>query len=113
MTKDYFKFLSDKGESVKLVVLVGPNRVGKSMLIDRLMQNIKIDLPKTEVYFIEGKRKEMLVSKEDMLNKKEVLQIHMIIKKRKREIQRIINEGKIALLEIALTGAIKINALFC
>ena len=47
MTKDYFKFLSDKGESVKLVVLVGPNRVGKSMLIDRLMQNIKIDLPKT------------------------------------------------------------------
>ena len=46
MTKDYFKFLSDKGESVKLVVLVGPNRVGKSMLIDRLMQNIKIDLQK-------------------------------------------------------------------
>lgn len=43
----------------------------------------------------------MLVSKEDMLNKKEVLQIHMIIKKRKREIQRIINEGKIALFEIA------------
>lgn len=37
MTKDYFKFLSDKGEFVKLVVLVGPNRVGKSMLIDRLM----------------------------------------------------------------------------
>ena len=55
----------------------------------------------------------MLVSKEGMLNKKEVLQIHMIIKKRKREIQRIINEGKIALFEIALTGAIKINALFC
>ena len=57
MTKDYFKFLSDKGESVKLVVLVGPNRVGKSMLIDRLMQNIKIDLQKPKYTSLKEKEK--------------------------------------------------------
>ena len=118
-TKDYFKFLSDKGESVKFVVLVGPNSVGKSTLIDRLMEEYKgvFERPK----FTSSKEKEncIVVSKEDfmdMLNKKEVLSYTYDNKEKeyegitKGEIQRIINEGKIALLEIDLTGAMKINA---
>ena len=63
MTKDYFKFLSDKGESVKLVVLIGPNRVGKSMLIDRLMQNIKIDLQKPKYTSLKEKEKNVSIKR--------------------------------------------------
>ena len=37
-TKDYFKFLCDKGESHKLVVLVGPNSVGKTTMIDYIIK---------------------------------------------------------------------------
>ena len=36
-TKDYFKFLSDKGESDKFVILVGPNSVGKTTLINKIL----------------------------------------------------------------------------
>ena len=118
-TKDYFKFLSDKGESVKFVVLVGPNSVGKSTLIDRVMKEYPnvFERPK----FTSSKEKEncIVVSKEDfmdMLNKKEVLSYTYDNKEKeyegitKGEIQRIINEGKVALLEIDLTGALKINS---
>ena len=37
-TKDYFKFLCDFGESHKLVVLVGPNSVGKTTMIDYILK---------------------------------------------------------------------------
>lgn len=118
-TKDYFKFLSDKGESVKFVVLVGPNSVGKSTLIDRVMNEYPNVFEKPK--FTSSKEKEncIVVSKEDfmdMLNKKEVLSYTYDNKEKeyegitKGEIQRIINEGKIALLEIDLTGALKINS---
>ena len=67
-TKDYFKFLSDKGESVKFVVLVGPNSVGKSTLIDRVMNEYPnvFERPK----FTSSKEKEncIVVSKEDFMD---------------------------------------------
>ena len=118
-TKDYFKFLSDKGDSDHLVVLVGPNSVGKSTLIDRIMQEIPNVFEKPK--FTSSKEKENcnVVSKEDfmdLLNNREVLAYTYDNKEKeyegitKGEIKRIIDEGKIALLEIDLAGALKINS---
>ena len=45
-TKDYFKFLCDKGESHKLVVLVGPNSVGKTTMIDYIIKEFPNDFMK-------------------------------------------------------------------
>lgn len=118
-TKDYFKFLSDKGDSDHFVVLVGPNSVGKSTLIDRIMQEIPNVFEKPK--FTSSKEKENfnVISKEafmDLLNKHEVLAYTYDNKEKeyegitKGEIKRIIDEGKIALLEIDLAGALKINS---
>ena len=118
-TKDYFKFLSDKGDSDHFVVLVGPNSVGKSTLIDRIMQEIPNVFEKPK--FTSSKEKENcnVVSKEDfmdLLNNHEVLAYTYDNKEKeyegitKGEIKRIIDEGKIALLEIDLAGALKINS---
>jgi guanylate kinase len=120
-TKDYFKFLCDKGESNKLVVLVGPNSVGKTTMIDYILKQFPDNFQKPtfrstvkndngyklmdiEEHSNGVKNKLFLYDKFDTEHKE-------YISLEKSEVERIQNEGKIAIIEIDLEGAKKLNRL--
>ena len=120
-TKDYFKFLCDKGESHKLVIFVGPNSVGKTTMIDYIIKQFPNDFKKPlfrstvsnengfKLIDIEEhsnglKNNSFIYDKFDP-DKKEYISLE------KSEIESIQNEGKIAITEIDLEGAKKINNL--
>jgi guanylate kinase len=120
-TKDYFKFLCDKGESNKLVVLVGPNSVGKTTMIDYILKEFPDHFQKPtfrstvkndngykimdiEEHSIGVKNKLFLYDKFDTDHKE-------YISLEKSEVERIQNEDKIAIIEIDLEGAKKLNRL--
>ena len=120
-TKDYFKFLCDKGESHKLVVLVGPNSVGKTTMIDYIIQEFPNDFMKPlfrstiknengyKLMDIEehsnGLKNNLFIYDRFDTEKKEYISLE------KLEIEKIQKEGKIAILEIDLEGAKKMNNL--
>ena len=45
-TKDYFKFLCEQGESHKLVILIGPNSVGKTTMVEHVIKEFPNDFVK-------------------------------------------------------------------
>ena len=120
-TKDYFKFLCDKGESHKLVVLVGPNSVGKTTMIDYIIKQFPNDFKKPsfrstiqnengfKLMDIEehsnGLKNNLFIYDRFDTDKKEYISLE------KSEIENIQNEGKIAIIEIDLEGAKKMNSL--
>ena len=120
-TKDYFKFLCDKGESHKLVVLVGPNSVGKTTMIDYIIKQFPNDFRKPsfrstiqnengfKLMDIEehsnGLKNNLFIYDRFDTDKKEYISLE------KLEIENIQNEGKIAIIEIDLEGAKKMNSL--
>jgi guanylate kinase len=120
-TKDYFKFLCDKGESHKLVVLVGPNSVGKTTMIDYIIKEFPNDFMKPvfrstvkkengyKLMDIEehsnGLKNNLFIYDRFDTEKKEYISLE------KSEIEKIQKEGKIAILEIDLEGAKKMNNL--
>ena len=118
-TRDYFKFLSSKGGSDKFVILVGPNSVGKTTLINKLIDDFKniFEIPKYTS--TEQKENYYQISKEefmDNLNKKNMIFYKYNIKTQeyeglsKDEIKRIENENKIAIIEVNLEDGKKINS---
>ena len=120
-TKDYFKFLCDVGESHKLVVLVGPNSVGKTTMIDYILKQFPDNFVKPD--FRSTVRNEdgyKLIDVEEHLNGlKNNLFIYDKFDNEKKEyicleksaIEDIKNQGKIAIIEIDLEGAKKMNSL--
>ena len=120
-TKDYFKFLCDKGESHKLVVLVGPNSVGKTTMIDYIIKQFPNDFMKPffrstlqnengyKLMDIEehsnGLKNKLFIYDKFDTEKKEYISLE------KSEIENIQKEGKIAIIEIDLEGAKKMNNL--
>ena len=118
-TKDYFKFLCDKGESHKLVVLVGPNSVGKTTMIDYIIKEFPENFKKPifrstlkdEVGFklmeIEehsnGLKNNLFVYDKFDPDNKEYISLE------KSEIENIQKEGKIAIIEIDFEGAKKMK----
>ena len=108
-TRDYFKFLSSKGGSDKFVILVGPNSVGKTTLINKLINDFKdiFEIPKYSS--TEKKDNHYEIQKEefmDNLNKKEMIcySYNNLTQEydglTKEEIRRINKAGKIALEDI-------------
>ncbi len=120
-TKDYFKFLCDKGESHKLVIFVGPNSVGKTTMIDYIIKQFPNDFQKPsfrstiknengyKLMDIEehsnGLKNNLFIYDKFDTEKKEYISLE------KSEIENIQKEGKIAIIEIDLEGAKKINNL--
>ena len=120
-TKDYFKFLCDKGESHKLVIFVGPNSVGKTTMIDYIIKQFPNDFQKPsfrstiknengyKLMDIEehsnGLKNNLFIYDKFDKEKKEYISLE------KSEIENIQKEGKIAIIEIDLEGAKKINNL--
>ena len=118
-TRDYFKFLSSKGGSDKFVILVGPNSVGKTTLINKLINDFKdiFEIPKYSS--TEKKDNHYEIQKEefmDNLNKKEMIcySYNNLTQEydglTKEEIRRINKAGKIALMEANLEEGKKINS---
>ena len=118
-TKDYFKFLSDKGESHKFVILVGPNSVGKTTMINKIIEEFPdyferpvfrstvkneggFKIMDIEEYNIALTNNMFIYSKFDN-NNQEYISIE------KQEIERIQQTGKIAIIEIDLNGAKKLQ----
>ena len=120
-TKDYFKFLCDQGESHKLVVFVGPNSVGKTTMIDYIIKQFPNDFMKPsfrstlqndngfKLMDIEehsnGLKNNLFIYDRFDTEKKEYISLE------KSEIENIQKEGKIAIIEIDLEGAKKMNNL--
>lgn len=118
-TKDYFKFLCDTGESHKLVVLVGPNSVGKTTMIDFIIKEFPdhfvkptfrstlksengFKLMEIEEHSNGLKNKLFVYDKFDPDNKE-------YISLEKSEIENIQKDGKIVIMEIDLDGAKKMK----
>ena len=122
-TKDYFKFLCDKGESNKLVVLVGPNSVGKTTMIDYIIQQFPDNFKRpTFRSTVRNENGYKLIDIEEHSNAvKNKLFIYdrfdtdhkEYISLEKSEIENIQKEGKIAIIEIDLEGAKKMNRMDC
>lgn len=119
-SKDYFKILSDKGQSESFVILVGPSSVGKTSLITRLLQVFEAKDIFEQPKYTSTKRKDncYTTTKEafiGLMNKNEVISYSYDNKEKeyegltKEEIERIKKSGKICLMEIDLNGAKKIN----
>ena len=120
-TKDYFKFLCDSGDSHKLVVLVGPNSVGKTTMIDYIIKQFPNDFNKP--YFRSTLQNENGYKLMDIEEHSNGLKNNLFIYDRfdtekkeyisleKSEIENIQKEGKIAIIEIDLEGAKKMNNL--
>lgn len=120
-TKDYFKFLCDKGQSHKLVVLVGPNSVGKTTFINHIIQNFSESFEKplfrstvkndSEYKLIDveehsnGLKNNLFIYDKFDTENKEYICLE------KSSVEKIQNEGKIAIIEIDLEGAKKMNSL--
>ena len=120
-TKDYFKFLCDKGESHKLVVLVGPNSVGKTTMINHIIEQFKENFEKPvfrstvknedgyQLIDVEehsnGLKNGLFVYDKFDTEKKEYICLE------KSEIEKIQSSGKIAIIEIDLEGAKKMNSM--
>ena len=120
-TKDYFKFLCDQGESHKLVILVGPNSVGKTTMIDDIIKQFPNDFVKPlfrstlknekgyKLMDIEehsnGLKNNLFIYDRFDTDNKEYISLE------KSEIENIQKEGKIAIVEIDLEGAKKMNSL--
>ena len=118
-TKDYFKFLCDTGESHKLVVLVGPNSVGKTTMIDYIIKEFPdyfvkptfrstlksengFKLMEIEEHSNGLKNNLFVYDKFDPDNKE-------YISLEKSEIENIQKDGKIVIIEIDLDGAKKMK----
>ena len=118
-TKDYFKFLCDTGESHKLVVLVGPNSVGKTTMIDYIIKEFPdyfvkptfrstlksengFKLMEIEEHSNGLKNNLFVYDKFDPDNKE-------YISLEKSEIENIQKKGKIVIIEIDLEGAKKMK----
>ena len=118
-TKDYFKFLCDTGESHKLVVLVGPNSVGKTTMIDYIIKEFPdyfvkptfrstlksengFKLMEIEEHSNGLKNNLFVYDKFDPDNKE-------YISLEKSEIENIQKDGKIVIMEIDLDGAKKMK----
>ena len=120
-TKDYFKFLCDKGESHKLVVLVGPNSVGKTTMIDYIIKQFPDNFVKPD--FRSTVRNEDGYKLIDVEEHSNGLKNNLFIYDKfdsetkeyicleKSAIEEIQNQGKIAIIEIDLEGAKKMNSL--
>ena len=120
-TKDYFKFLCDKGESHKLVVLVGPNSVGKTTMIDYIIQQFPDNFVRPD--FRSTVRNENGFKLIDVEEHSNGLKNNLFIYDKfdtetkeyicleKSTIEEIKNNGKIAIVEIDLEGAKKMNSL--
>lgn len=120
-TKDYFKFLCDKGESHKLVVLVGPNSVGKTTMIDYIIQQFPDNFVRPD--FRSTVRNENGFKLIDVEEHSNGLKNNLFIYDKfdtetkeyicleKSTIEEIQNNGKIAIVEIDLEGAKKMNSL--
>ena len=120
-TKDYFKFLCDKGESHKLVVLVGPNSVGKTTMINHIIEQFKDNFEKPmfrstvrnnekfKLIDVEehssGLKNDLFVYDKFDAENKEYICLE------KSEIEKIQSAGKIAILEIDLEGAKEMNSM--
>ena len=120
-TKDYFKFLCDKGESHKLVVLVGPNSVGKTTMIDYIIKEFPDNFVKPDFRSTvrNGDGYKLIDVEEHSNGLKNNLFIYDKFDSETKEyicleksaIEEIQNQGKIAIIEIDLEGAKKMNSL--
>ena len=120
-TKDYFKFLCEQGESHKLVILVGPNSVGKTTMVEHVIKEFPNDFVKpTFRSTIKNENGYKLMDIEEHSNGlKNNLFIYdrfdtenkEYISLEKSEIENIQKEGKIAIVEIDIEGAKKMNSL--
>lgn len=75
-TKDFFRVLSEKPETNKVLVVVGPQGTGKSLLIEKLMQDYpdKFEFPKKTTtrngntdFYVVAKEKFLEMINEDVL----------------------------------------------
>jgi guanylate kinase len=120
-TKDYFKFLCEQGESHKLVILIGPNSVGKTTMVEHVIKEFPNDFVKpTFRSTIKNENGYKLMDIEEHSNG---LKNNLFIYDRfdtenkenisleKSEIENIQKEGKIAIVEIDIEGAKKMNSL--
>ena len=120
-TKDYFKFLCEQGESHKLVILIGPNSVGKTTMVEHVIKEFPNDFVKpTFRSTIKNENGYKLMDIEEHSNGlKNNLFIYdrfdtenkEYISLEKSEIENIQKEGKIAIVEIDIEGAKKMNSL--
>lgn len=119
-TKDYFKILSDKGQSELFVILVGPSSVGKTSLISHILKTFEDKDIFVQPKYTSTKKKDncYTMSKEafiGLMNKKEIITYSYDNKEKeyegltREEIDRIKKSGKICIMEIDLNGAKKIN----
>ena len=112
-TKDYFKFLCDVGESHKLVVLVGPNSVGKTTMIDYILKQFPDNFVKPD--FRSTVRNEdgyKLIDVEEHSNGlKNNLFIYDKFDNEKKEYICLEKSAIEAIIEIDLEGAKKMNSL--
>lgn len=69
-TKDYYKVLASNGQSDKCVILVGPDCVGKSKLVQELLKEFpeKFSYPKVSTTKTQGKGNYVTVSKDVFIN---------------------------------------------
>ena len=119
-TKDYFKFLSASGESCKFVIFVGPPCVGKTVLITKLTEEFPgvFEMPKycrvsesetdSEKYI-----KLTLEEYTQTIRENNFLYFYQAKKEyfglRKKEVEEIQSNGKIAVIEVGFDIAKKIK----
>ena len=113
--------MCDKGESHKLVVLVGPNSVGKTTMIDYIIKQFPDNFvrPNFRSTVKDGDGYKLIDVEEHSNGLKNNLFIYDKFDPENKEyicleksaIEEIQNQGKIAIIEIDLEGAKKMNSL--